>query len=77
MTPQFLRVGFVLGLLSAIGTFAIGVYLLALPKIGADLNARTTAVQMKLLVFFLAIGMTQIVVGQIANTIGCKAQLLL
>lgn len=75
MTPQFLRVAVVLGLLSAIGPFAIDMYLPALPTIGADLNAGTAAVQMSLLVFFLAMGLAQIVVGPISDMIGRKAPL--
>ena len=39
MTTRFLRNAFVLGLLSAIGPFAIDMYLPALPSIGADLGA--------------------------------------
>lgn len=75
MTPQFLRVAVVLGLLSAIGPFAIDMYLPALPTIGADLNAGTAAVQMSLLVFFLSMGLAQIVVGPISDMIGRKAPL--
>lgn len=77
MTPQFLRVAVVLGLLSAIGPFAIDMYLPALPSIGADLNAGTAAVQMSLLVFFLSMGLAQIVVGPISDMIGRKAPLYL
>ena len=56
MTSNFLRNAIVLGLLSAIGPFAIDMYLPALPSIGADLGASTAAVQMSLLVFFLSMG---------------------
>ena len=75
MTPQFLRVAVVLGLLSAIGPFAIDMYLPALPTIGADLNAGTAAVQMSLLVFFLSMGLAQIVVGPISDMTGRQAPL--
>ncbi|TIR46627.1 MAG: Bcr/CflA family drug resistance efflux transporter, partial [Mesorhizobium sp.] len=56
MSPQFLRIALVLGLLTAIGPFAIDMYLPALPSIGADLQASTAAVQMSLLIFFLSMG---------------------
>ncbi len=60
MTSDFLRIAVVLGLISAIGPFAIDMYLPALPTIGADLGASTMAVQMSLLVFFLSLGFGQI-----------------
>jgi DHA1 family bicyclomycin/chloramphenicol resistance-like MFS transporter len=69
MTARFLRTAVVLGLLSAIGPFAIDMYLPALPSIGADLNAGTAAVQMSLLVFFLSMGFGQIIVGPISDMI--------
>jgi DHA1 family bicyclomycin/chloramphenicol resistance-like MFS transporter len=49
---RFLQVAIVLGLLSAIGPFAIDMYLPALPSIGKDLTADPTTVQMTLLAFF-------------------------
>jgi DHA1 family bicyclomycin/chloramphenicol resistance-like MFS transporter len=75
MTPKFLRAAVVLGLLSAIGPFAIDMYLPALPMIGDDLGAGTAAVQMSLLVFFLAMGLGQIVVGPVSDMVGRKAPL--
>ncbi len=75
MTPRFLRIALVLGLLSAIGPFAIDMYLPALPSIGQDLDASTSAVQMSLLVFFLAMGGGQIVVGPISDMVGRKTPL--
>ncbi|WP_159591996.1 multidrug effflux MFS transporter [Chelativorans xinjiangense] len=77
MTVAFLRIAIVLGLLTAVGPFAIDMYLPALPSIGADLNAGTAAVQMSLLVFFLAMGFAQIVVGPISDMVGRKAPLYL
>ena len=75
MTPKFLRTAVVLGLLSAIGPFAIDMYLPALPMIGEDLGAGTAAVQMSLLVFFVAMGLGQIVVGPVSDMVGRKAPL--
>ena len=75
MTPKFLRTAVVLGLLSAIGPFAIDMYLPALPSIGEDLGASTAAVQMSLLVFFLSMGFGQIVVGPISDMVGRKPPL--
>lgn len=75
MTTNFLRTAVILGLLSAIGPFAIDMYLPALPTIGQDLAAGTVAVQMSLLVFFLSMGFGQIVVGPISDMVGRKAPL--
>lgn len=75
MKPNFLRVAVVLGLLSAIGPFAIDMYLPALPTIGADLQAGSAAVQMSLLIFFLAMGLGQIFVGPISDMVGRKTPL--
>lgn len=77
MQHKFLRTAIVLGLLSAIGPFAIDMYLPALPTIGQDLQASTSAVQMSLLVFFLSMGLGQIVVGPISDMIGRRAPLLI
>jgi DHA1 family bicyclomycin/chloramphenicol resistance-like MFS transporter len=75
MTPKLLRIALVLGLLSAIGPFAVDMYLPALPSIGAELNAGNTAVQMSLLVFFLSMGLGQIVVGPISDMAGRRSPL--
>ncbi|MDX8479518.1 multidrug effflux MFS transporter [Mesorhizobium sp. VK24D] len=75
MSPKFLRIAVVLGLLSAIGPFAIDMYLPALPSIGEDLHAGTAAVQMSLLIFFLSMGFGQIVVGPISDIVGRKLPL--
>lgn len=75
MNPSFLRVAVVLGLLTAVGPFAIDMYLPALPTIGADLGAGTTAVQMSLLVFFLSMGFGQLLVGPISDMTGRKPPL--
>lgn len=75
MSPNFLRTAVVLGLLSAIGPFAIDMYLPALPAIGADLSASTGAVQASLLVFFLSMGFAQLVIGPWSDMVGRKAPL--
>lgn len=75
MTTRFFRLALILGLLSAIGPFAIDMYLPALPSIGADLHASIAAVQMSLLVFFVASGVTQLVVGPLSDMFGRKLPL--
>lgn len=75
MTTGFARNALVLGLLSAIGPFAIDMYLPALPAISADLHASTAATQMTLMVFFVAFGVCQIVYGPISDMVGRKPPL--
>ena len=65
----------VLGLLSAIGPFAIDMYLPALPAIGASLQADIGAVQLSLTVFFIAIGAGQLLYGPVSDMLGRKLPL--
>ena len=75
MTSRLLRMALVLGLLSAIGPFAIDMYLPALPAIGASLHADIAAVQMSLTVFFLALGIGQLLYGPVSDMLGRKPPL--
>jgi len=75
MNAHFLRTAVLLGLMSAVGAFAVDMYLPALPSIGADLKAGTSAVQMSLLIFFLSMGFGQIVVGPLSDMYGRKPPL--
>jgi MFS transporter, DHA1 family, multidrug resistance protein len=77
MQTRFLRNAITLGLLSAIGPFAIDMYLPALPAIGHDFGADTSAVQMSLTVFFIALSLGQSVYGPLSDMIGRKAPLYL
>ena len=71
----FLRMALILGLISAIGPFAIDMYLPALPAIGASLGADVGAVQWSLTAFFLALGVGQPVYGPVSDMVGRKAPL--
>ena len=75
MLSRFARNAIVLGLLSAIGPFAIDMYLPALPTIAADLQASTGATQMTLMAFFVAFGLCQLVYGPLSDMIGRKPPL--
>ena len=75
MTSSFLRAALVLGLLSAIGPFAIDMYLPALPAIGQDLGASIGAVQGSLMAFFIALGLGQLVYGPASDMVGRKPPL--
>ncbi len=71
----FLKTALILGLLSAIGPFAIDMYLPALPDIGRSLGAEVGAVQLTLTVFFLALGTGQLFYGPVSDMVGRKPPL--
>lgn len=75
MLSTYARNAIILGLLSAVGPFAIDMYIPALPTIAADLGATTAATQMTLMAFFLAFGVCQIAYGPISDMIGRKLPL--
>jgi DHA1 family bicyclomycin/chloramphenicol resistance-like MFS transporter len=75
MKTQFLKYAFVLGLITAIGPFAIDMYLPALPSIKQSLGASIGAVQMSLMVFFIALGICQLVYGPVSDMVGRRAPL--
>ncbi len=72
---RFLRNAIILGLVSAIGPFAIDMYLPALPSIGRGLGAGTGAVQMSLTVFFIALAVGQPIYGPMSDMLGRKVPL--
>lgn len=75
MAPSFLRNAIVLGLLVAVGPFAIDMYLPALPAIAADLGASAAATQMTLMVFFVTFGVAQLAYGPLSDMVGRKPPL--
>lgn len=76
MNPRYLQMALVLGLLSAIGPFAIDMYLPALPDIGRSLGADVGSVQLTLTVFFLSIGLGQLLYGPVSDMVGRKPPLV-
>lgn len=72
MTASFYRPAIVLGLLSAIGPFAIDMYLPALPEIGRDLGSTTSVTQLSLLAFFVSFALAQLVYGPLSDMWGRK-----
>lgn len=75
MNKPLFQTALVLGLLSAIGPFAIDMYLPALPTIGSSLNASAGAVQMSLMAFFIALALGQVVYGPASDMLGRKLPL--
>ncbi|WP_054303772.1 multidrug effflux MFS transporter [Gemmobacter sp. LW-1] len=72
---SFLRPALVLGLLSAVGPFAIDMYLPAMPEIGQSLNASVPAMQATITSYFLAFGVAQLIYGPWADQAGRKLPL--
>lgn len=70
MQHKLFRMALVLGLLSAIGPFAIDMYLPALPAIGHALHADVHAVQASLMAFFISFAISQIVYGPASDIVG-------
>ena len=70
-----LRIALVIGLLAAVGPFAIDMYLPALPQVAADLGATVQATQFTLIAFFVAFGVSQLVYGPLSDQYGRKPPL--
>ena len=74
-SSRFFKMALILGLLSAIGLFAIEMHLPALPAIGQSLGAEVTAVQLSLTAFFLSLGVGQLLYGPVSDMLGRKPPL--
>lgn len=72
-----LRIALVIGLLGAVGPFAIDMYLPAMPTIAADLGVSAQAVQATLTGYFLAFGVCQLVYGPLSDQMGRRAPMLI
>ncbi|MBB5222293.1 DHA1 family bicyclomycin/chloramphenicol resistance-like MFS transporter [Amaricoccus macauensis] len=70
-----LRIALVIGLLGAVGPFAIDMYLPALPQVAADLGTSMQATQSTLSVFFAAFGISQLAYGPLSDQFGRKPPL--
>jgi MFS transporter, DHA1 family, multidrug resistance protein len=65
----------ILGLVAAVGPFAIDMYLPAMPQIGIDLEASMQAVQWTIVAYFIAFGLAQMFYGPWADQAGRKPPL--
>ena len=65
----------ILGLVAAVGPFAIDMYLPAMPDIGADLGASMQQVQWTIVAYFIAFGLAQMIYGPWADQAGRKPPL--
>ncbi|PZQ49800.1 MAG: Bcr/CflA family drug resistance efflux transporter [Rhodovulum sulfidophilum] len=73
---DFTKNAIILGLLGAVGPFAIDMYLPAMPTIAEDLGTTIAATQMTLMVFFLAFGLCQLAYGPISDMLGRRPPLV-
>lgn len=75
MSSGMLKSAAVLGLLAAVGPFAIDMYLPALPTVATDLDGSIAAAQLTLTAYFMAFGIAQLVYGPLADQMGRKPPL--
>jgi len=76
MNSHFFKTALVLGLLSAIGPFAIDMYLPALPSIGQSLGASMTAAQASLMAFFISLAVGQIITAHFRTCMGANRRFI-
>ncbi|GLS87316.1 Bcr/CflA family drug resistance efflux transporter [Cypionkella aquatica] len=69
---SLMRYSLILGLVAAVGPFAIDMYLPAMPKIQSDLATSMQAVQWTIVAYFLAFGVAQLIYGPWADQAGRK-----
>lgn len=74
MSEMFRRAA-ILGLLSAVGPFAIDMYLPAMPSMTTDLSTDIATTQLTLTAFFLSFGIAQLFYGPWADAAGRKVPL--
>lgn len=76
LDAALLRHALILGLISAIGPFAIDMYLPAMPQMAQALGASAGEVQMSLTAFFVALGLCQMVYGPLSDRFGRRVPLM-
>ena len=69
---SLMRYSIILGLVAAVGPFAIDMYLPAMPAIEADLATSMQSVQWTIVAYFLAFGLAQLFYGPWADQAGRK-----
>lgn len=69
---SLMRYSLILGLVAAVGPFAIDMYLPAMPDIQAHLGTTMQAVQWTIVAYFLAFGVAQMIYGPWADQAGRK-----
>ena len=75
MKSSFAKSAIVLGLLTAVGPFAIDTYLPALPTIATDLQTSDAGAQATLIGYFIAVALCQMIYGPLSDSIWRKPPL--
>ncbi|MTD98886.1 Bcr/CflA family efflux MFS transporter [Paracoccus sp. YIM 132242] len=76
MRDPLFRMAVVLGVLSAVGPFAIDMYLPALPQVAADLGTTEAGAALTLTSYFIVFGIAQMIYGPMADALGRKTPLV-
>ena len=77
MRDPLFRMALLLGLLSAVGPFAIDMYLPALPEVARDLGTSESVAALTLTAYFIVFGVAQMIYGPLSDAIGRKPPLML
>lgn len=77
MRDPLFRMALVLGILSAVGPFAIDMYLPALPQVAADLATTEAGAALTLTSYFIVFGIAQMIYGPMADALGRKKPLVI
>jgi len=77
MRDPLFRTALLLGLLSAVGPFAIDMYLPALPQVASDLGTTEAGAALTLTAYFLVFGLAQMIYGPMADAIGRRKPLMI
>ena len=77
MRNPFFRMALTLGLLAAVGPFAIDMYLPALPRVAEDLGTNETVVALTLAVYLMTFGLGQMVYGPMSDAVGRRLPMVL
>ncbi|TWI38037.1 multidrug effflux MFS transporter [Paracoccus sulfuroxidans] len=77
MRDQQLRMALILGLLSAVGPFAIDMYLPALPQVAEDLQVTEQQATLTLTAYFITFGIAQMIWGPMSDAVGRKPPILI
>ncbi len=75
MRDPIFRMAIVLGPLSAVGPFAVDMYLPALPQVAEDLETTEAGAAMTLTAYFLTFGLAQIFYGPLSDAPGRRRPL--
>lgn len=77
MRDPLFRMALLLGLLSAVGPFAIDMYLPALPMVAEDLGTDEAGAALTLTAYFITFGIAQMIYGPMADAVGRKRPLVI